>query len=888
MRSLVLICLSCLLAPGFAEAQSVPLSVPALPLPDALNRLSEQTGHVIIASSSDLPDIQTRPLKARMTPEAALAYLLEGTGLKAQQQSGGAWVVRALPRPRTLPPTGSRPPLFPAPADKVRVYETVIVTGSRTGLPAIESMSPIQVLGPSDIAAPVSDDLTDVMATLVPGFYVQRRPLSDGAVFVRPYSLRNLSADHTLVLIDGKRRHRSAMLNTGGAQSSDLSKLPTNAIGRIEVLRDGASAQYGSDAIAGVINVITRQDAAPDAYGQYSQYYAGDGIQKRFGAGGGMDTGDGSFRLAFDYSDAAPTSRARQRQDALDYLEAHPDVALPDPVQKWGQPEREDFRTLATASHETPLGRVYALASYSWGQGVSDFNWRSPNASSAYAISPAFDGWSLRDLYPHGFKPQFGQDEQDGSVMLGLKHTTAKGLSYDLSFGAGENSIGYFLYDTINASMGPESPLSFNAGGLRQREYTLNADFQKTLSPGMLTSRPIEFAFGFEHRLERYSIRAGDSASYQIGPGAADGLTSGSNGFPGYTALQARTYGHASSAAYIDTVIQPSETTRLGLAARFEEFDSYGDRLNGKLSVRQDIGGGLIARATVSTAFKAPTPAQSYSERTSQGVDPETLDIFTNGRFAPVGPVANILSQRSGTRIDSLRPETSTNLSAGLVWRPQGAFTASLDVYSIDVRDRIFNSETYTLTDAERSSLAALNIPGGESITRVQFYQNDFDTRTSGFDLSLDHDRPFAGGELSLRILGNYNETEVVNVAASASSLRIEQFERIFPKYAGIFSAEYARGPVRLDSRVRVIGPWADYSDQTGTVVQTFGTELFVDVGATLDIGAQTTLRIGAENLFNEYPEEARLEASKGLIYSRNAPYDTDGGQYYVRLNVRL
>lgn len=895
MRTVCLSLFACAVLACSAEAQVHTLRLPALPMADAINLLSEQTGTVIIAEAGDLSGVQAPPLSGSMAVGEALSALLSGSSLNFSSDVNGVWVVRRKPvvdaapaKPLPASPqvrsTIARMPI----AEPDRTYDTVIVTGSRAGSSSTESMSPIAVLDTADLLSPVSDDFSDVLTEILPSFFVQRRPLSDGTVFVRPYSLRNLSADHTLILVNGKRQHRSAMLNTGGAQSSDLSKIPTNAVRRVEVLRDGASAQYGSDAIAGVINIITRDDDASEMMLQYSQYYEGDGGQKRFGLASGVRGSESGVRLSLDYSDAASTSRARQRLDALQYLEEHPDADIPNPVQKWGQPEREDFRVLLTGDQQTRLGEVYGLTNVSWGQGVSDFNWRSPNTPSAYSPSSAFGDWTLYDLYPNGFKPQFGQEETDVSATVGLKGSAGTNLSYDFSAGFGENRIDYSLYNTINASMGPDSPTRFDAGGLRQRERNLNAEFQVKLPVSKELSEPVDIAFGFEHRLERYSVAAGDPASYEIGPGAESGLTSGSNGFPGYTQLQARNYDQNSWAAYLDTEVQVTTASRLGAAMRFEEFDTFGSRLSGKLSARQNVSTALMLRGTVSTGFKAPTPAQLNSERTSQGVAPDTLDVFTNGRFSPIGPVASILSEREGVSIQPLRPESSVNLSAGLVFRSLAGLVSSVDVYSIKVSNRIYPSESYTLTASERERLAALNVPGGESITTVVFYQNSFDTRTSGIDLMVDYDQPVAGGELHLGLSGNYNTTDILNASFIDNPSRVDRFEKLYPSYSAIASARYKRSGVTLDVKLRWIGPWADYTSQDGSLVQEFGSELFVDAGIAIAIDDRVTVRFGAENLFNAYPDEATLEASKGLIYSRNAPYDTDGGAYYFRISAQM
>jgi len=895
MRSVCLFLMACAAAVYPAVAQTHSLRLPVMPLADAINLLAEQTDTVIIAAGADLAGLNAGPLSGDMEVGAALATLLSGTSLSVSQDVNGVWIIRrqqsqkvtpewAGPQSPAIRPVRAHPPGMDLP----RTYDVVIVTGSRAGLQAWESLSPVDVLDQTDLATPVSDDFSDVLAEILPSFFVQRRPLSDGAVFVRPYSLRNLSADHTLVLVNGKRRHRSAMLNTGGSQSPDLSKIPTNAIQRVEILRDGASAQYGSDAIAGVINIITREDPLVEGFSQYSQYYEGDGVQKRLGFGGGRRGPEGGFRLSLDYSDAAPTSRARQRLDALQYLEDHPDADIADPVQKWGQPEREDFRAMLTGDRATALGQVYGLINASKGQGVSDFNWRSPATPSVYAASANFGDWSLKEIYPNGFTPQFGQEESDLSAVLGFEGASASGLSYDLSAGFGQNRIDYFLYNTINASMGPDSPTQFDAGGLRQQEYDLNADFQVRLPLPPSFAEPADLAFGLEYRVERYGIAAGDPASYEIGPGAVDGLTSGSNGFPGYTQVQAKSYDQANWAAYADAEMYPRQGSQLGVALRFEEFDTFGSRLNGKVSYRRELLKGLALRSTFSTGFKAPTPAQAFSERTSQGVAPDTLDVFTNGRFSPTGPVADILNERADVNISPLKPETSVNLSAGLVFRPVSGLIASADAYRIDVHDRIFTSESNTLDAGERARLAVLGVPGGESISEVTFYQNSFDTRTTGVDLVLDYDRLFVGGDLSLGLSFNYNDTEVLNADFIDNASRVARFERLYPRFSTNASAGYRRGAMSFETRLRWIGPWVDYANQDGALIQEFGSELFVDASLSVELSERLTLRFGAENLFNEYPDEAVLEVSKGLIYSRNAPYDTDGGQYYVRLSARL
>ncbi len=290
--------------------------------------------------------------------------------------------------------------------------DAMLVTGTRaSNRTQFETLAPVDVFTKEDIKSVDSTDLKDVLAQLVPSFVVQRLPMADGQVFVRPATLRGLSPDQTLVLVNGRRFHRSALLGNRGAQAADLAQIPTSAIKRIEVLRDGASAQYGSDAIAGVINIILEDSPGTEITAGYSQYAQGDGASRDFSARTGWALGDyGSLALFAESSNSDATSRTRQRPDAIAFQAAHPDLDVPNPVQRWGQPELESrrvgFNLKANASDTL---EVYAFGLYSHSDGVSDFNWRNPDTTTgAYRTTPIFPGWDLRSLYPVGFSPQYG------------------------------------------------------------------------------------------------------------------------------------------------------------------------------------------------------------------------------------------------------------------------------------------------------------------------------------------------------------------------------------------------------------------------------------------------------------------------------------------------
>ncbi|WP_211332069.1 TonB-dependent receptor [Eilatimonas milleporae] len=827
----------------------------------------------------------------------ALHRLAAGQGLDVVRVRGGTLALVRAPAakhpPDPPPATAARQPTGGAAGTASGTTPSVseiIVTGTRRAARTrFGSLSPIDVLSAGDIGLTASEEISDSLARLLPAFTAQRFPLNDGLIFVRPTTLRGLSPDQTLVLVNGKRRHRSAFLGLRGGQSVDITQVSPFSIERIEVLRDGASAQYGSDAIAGVINILLDDEPGHSAFGQFSEYYEGDGDNYRAGFQAGFGFAERGFLVTtFEYFDAARTSRTRQRPDALAFQAANPDLDVPNPVQNWGQPERDGIRFALNSQYAlADTTDAYLFGTYGESDGVSDFNWRNPDTTSAFNPSDAFPGFDLRTLYPAGFTPQFGQEDRDISLTGGARGALGDGaFTWDASLGYGSNRIEYVMTDTINASLGPDSPTAFRPGTLEQREFNINLDFVHTLDIGN-DAGPVNIAFGGERREETYEIEAGDPASFAIGPGAVDGLPSGSNGFPGYSDAQAGTFDQESYAAYVDVEVPLTSRWTLGLAGRYEDFSEFGDTLNGKLSTRFEITPTLALRATASTGFRAPTPGQLFSERTSQGLDTVTLNIFTRGRFSPQGAVADIISRRADADINPLTAEESENYSLGLAYSNNAGFSASIDVYQVNVDDRFGTSQTFTLTDAERAELVALGVPGGEGITSVNFFQNDFDTRTRGVDIVAAYTTQAGPGTLSLTAAYNYNETEVTDGSFVDARPDRVTFEEGLPRHNAVASAGYRIGAVSLFARAAFVGKWTDLSDtEAGGPFQTFGSEILIDAALTYRIDERVHVRLGGENIFDAYPDEATFQANRGLIYSRNAPYDTDGGLYYLRLGV--
>ncbi len=749
----------------------------------------------------------------------------------------------------------------------------IIVTGTRDPeRRLIETIAPVDLLTGTEVQATVTSDLSATLAQLLPSFNVQRLPLADGAVFVRPARLRGLSPDHTLVLVNGRRYHRSALLGNRGAQAPDLASIPSFAIGRVEVLRDGAAAQYGSDAIAGVINILLDAEPGVHAFGQLSQYYAGDGRTWQAGQRSGLALGDGgALVVTAEYANGEPTSRTRQRPDAIAFQNRNPTLFVPNPVQRWGQPDLQNLR--AAANLVLPLGALdlSGFAIFRKGDGVSDFNWRNPDDTAAvFRPTTVFPGFTFRQRFPAGFTPRFGSEFEDLHLSGSAAADLASNLQVTASLGWGRNLTDYTLDETVNASLGPASPTSFYLGRIGQRETNINLDL--LWRPDIGLARPLNIALGGERRAEIYTIRQGDPESFAVGPGAREGLAPNANGFPGFSDLQAGRFSQTSLAAYLDVEAAPIERLTLAGALRYEDYSRFGDTLDWRVGGRFELLDDVALRASYSTGFRAPTPAQLFSTNTSQGLDTRTLQIFTRGRLSPGDPLAIQLGARP------LTPETARTLTAGLAAEPLRGLRVTLDGYRIRVEDRFGESPAFPVP---------AGVPNPNNFTAVSYFTNDFTTRTSGFDLVLAWNRTTAAGPVAATLAYSWTRTRVLEDRTTTIPNETQRiiFEERIPGHNATASLSLPTGPIEWLARARYYGPWTDATgNATGDIFQRFGSILLVDLSATLRLAPGVRLQAGAENIFNAYPEEAVFQANRGLIYSRNAPYDTDGGQWFVRL----
>jgi iron complex outermembrane receptor protein len=792
-------------------------------------------------------------------------------------------------------------------AEDANAVEEVVVTGlRRRDVTAAESPLPIDIITGESLVNQGTSDINDVLREQVPSLNVQRFVTNDGAAFTRPFSLRGLPPDQTLVLVNGKRRHRGATVQftnipyIRGSQGPDLSAIPSIAVGQLEVLRDGASAVYGSDAIAGVLNFRLRDDRdGATLIARYGKFYAGDGQDVLLQGNIGLPlTAEGFLNVSAELSDSEPTSRGVQRPDAQALINAGV-AGVPNPAQRWGNPDAQAARIFLNAGIDLSSGaELYAFGNFSRSEGTTAFFYRNPNTSfiaTSIPLTTAPGGarFSFRQLFPGGFAPEFGATIEDSSLVGGVRGELASKLTYDLSAGFGRNKAEYVITNTVNPSLGLASPTSFRPGELEQREFVANLDLTYPLEVGLAS--PLSLAGGLEYRKETYEVTAGELASYQVGPfasvvdpdtGTRTGLPVGSNGFPGFSPVQAGTFERDDWAGYAALEGDLTEALSFGLAARYEDFSDVGENFSWKVSARYEINDAIAVRGSVNTGFRAPTPGQANASLVQTNINSVTGDPLTTGIVSPQNPVARFFGATS------LRPEESFNVAAGIALRPTSRLTVTLDYFEIEVDDRIALSGNFRLTQAQRDQLAALGVPGGGSFEEVSFFTNSFDSRTRGLDLVLSYGgMEILGGTLGLNANLNYTKTEVMRATPviSADRERLLELEDFVPETKGSLSLNYRRGRLTASTQAAYYGEWTDFGG-TPSADQTGGSEVLIDAEIGLQLTDRLQLTVGAENLLDAYPDrEARpSQINNGIRYLRFAPTGFNGGFWYVRAKAEF
>tara|TARA_Y100000739_G_scaffold229918_1_gene247330 strand:- start:2659 stop:5193 length:2535 start_codon:yes stop_codon:yes gene_type:complete len=823
-------------------------------------------------------------------------------------------------------------PSFIAAADEI---EEVVAVGSRRDARSVgDSPAPVDVISGSDIKNQGGVDMDYMIRTLVPSFNVNTQPISDAATLIRPANLRGLPPDNMLVLVNGKRRHRGSVISflgggiADGAQGPDISAIPSIALKKVEVLRDGAAAQYGSDAIAGILNFVLNDDSEGARLeirnGEYSE---GDGDTWRIAANLGMPfTENGYANLSMEIQEQDPTARSAQRGDAQSLIDAGVPVWKHPfgngEAQVWGSPQvTDDYKFTANIGLDLDDSKkFYLFSNYAEKNVLGGFFFRNPNnrtgvyddgsdirliadagqaaggdrtcasdvdATAGNLVGTALDAYLSDDncfvfneLFPGGFTPSFGGDVTDWSIASGVSGTMDSGTSYDISVHVGENRSDFFIMNTVNPSLGPQSPTQFNPGSYIQLEKNFNADFVRTVP---MDSFDLNFAYGFEWREEQFEIVNGDVASFTTGPYFNQGFGIGSNGFAGFTPDIAGVWDQQNYAVYLDFEGDVTENLLLGLATRYEDFDTFGDTTNLKLSALYRITEDLKFRTTISTGFRAPTPGQSNVSNVTTASISGTGELVQQGTLSPTNPI----SATAGGK--ALQPEESDNLSFGIVWDVTDALNVTIDAYEIEIKDRIALTGNFSLTDSQRAALVAAKVPGASDMQTFRFFTNDFDTTTEGIDVVATYSTEMMGGVTDFTFVYNETDTEVDNSSLISAS-RINALEALLPENRWNLSAVHNVGEWTILARYMHVGESEYYyglNDLGNPDITTLDDQQQLDLEFTRDMGTYQ-FTIGAENITDEYPEKDTGVTCCGAIYPEFAPLGFMGAFYYIRLGMDL
>lgn len=863
--------------------------------------------------------------------------------------------------------------------------EEIITTGTRRAdRSAADSPVPVDVISGTALSQNSSSDVQDLLRTAVPSFDVNTQPISDAATIVRPANVRGLSPDNVLVLVNGKRRHRGSIISflgggiSDGAQGVDISAIPALALKQVEVLRDGASSQYGSDAIAGVINFVLRDESeGAELQVNYGSTYDSDGDNYRIAGNIGLPLGDSGFlNLTAELNDAEGTVRSVVRSDVQAMIDAGYAPAsdfrtinsYTDEVPHyWGQPDVSDdikffvnggidlsdsaelyffgnygersveggffYRTpLATTSgaqrggvYRGPLvdatgaldpvnGGVSVLVGDMDGLGVGGAcpagiplggaGGLTPDAGILAAVIADANCFSFLETIPTGFVPRFGGDNEDMAIAAGIRGEFGfgTGLSYDFSVAQGSNRTDFFIRNTINASLGPNTPRDFVPGGQEQTETMVNADFVYGIDMGFASD--LNVAFGTEYRKEEFDLFAGDSASFALGPLADQGFSSSSNGFGGFP--NSSSSDQDSVAVYVDLEADVSDKLTLQAAVRFEDFSEFGDTTDVKIAGMYHVSDTFRIRGAYSTGFHAPTAGQaSITNVTTQNVNGVLIDQGTLPLSSAAGQLGADFIESQGDGRPQLGPEDARNLALGFSF-DIGESTWTVDFYDIELEDRV-------ALGANVDFLAALNFADGgvnnyqtisaaltgldgdgvinrqdfiglDDLSEFRFFSNSFDTTTTGVDVVGNFGFGLGSGESTITIAANYNKTEVDSVGTvnPIGAGRVAALEDLLPNVRGSIGWTHVQNNLRTLLRANYYGGW----DDTGNGVNGLGASVLVDAEVAYQFTDSIEVIGGLANMFDEYPDKNPGATDLGQLYSEASPFGFTGGAWYLRARM--
>ncbi|ANY19270.1 Colicin I receptor precursor [Tsuneonella dongtanensis] len=855
---------------------------------------------------------------------------------------------------------------------------SIVVIGTRrTDRSVTDSPSPIDVIGATELGQQPAADMLETVRNIVPSFFVPQNTISDASTFVRPPSLRGLGADQILVMVNGKRYNRAALVQvysgadtalSYGSQGADISNIPAISVKNLQILRDGATAQYGSDAIGGVINYQIRDDAGFELQGLWGETYEGDGERIQVGAYAGFNFADSGFlTLSGEWYDADGTSRGRTRPTAVNFATVNPSLAntIPNfteglPAQIWGSSPGDGLKLFGNAGIDLAgdSAQLYLTVNYAESTANQSFNYRPSLSANGLVVNdgsgtpatrnngrngsfntifltpcPANNatcpaGGFVQDsnvflfssIYPGGFTPRFIGDVEQLYGTAGVKGELGGGLTYDLSATMARNSLSLSMTDSLSPSFGPQSQTEFFFGDLIQREQTYNLDLTYPLEVGFAS--PITLSGGAEYRREEYEKTVGDTQSYAAGPFARQPLYSlvspgvyapvlntptcprfdsaqpatnqcvasqspAASGYGGVSPAFAGASSQNSYGFYVGAEADITEAFTMGVAGRYEDYSTFGSAFVWKANALAELSPAFSVRATVGTGFHAPSPGQNNTQIVTTN--------FRSGNAVQTGtyPVSSSIAQFYGA--ESLRPERSNNYGAGFILKPFDAFTLTVDGYIIDVRNRIGISQTFTVTAADLAALPALSIVGvgGD----VNYFTNGFNTSTKGIDAVASYRTNLAGGSLNATLAYALNKSKVTEFNPSViSAAQRFNIANLPPKHRLNASANWQMGDFQLNSRVNYFSSWANQLEYPG---QRFSGKATVDLDASYTFMDHFTLTVGANNLFDTYPDRIAPTTTNpiyaltdsladGQVYPRSGgPFGINGGFYYVRLRVK-
>jgi len=916
-------------------------------------------------------------------------------------------------------------PAFAQSSDTSVSEDEIISIGTRRkARSASDVIAPVDVIPATELLNQAPNDIADALRIAVPSFNVNTQPISDAATIVRPANLRGLSPDNTLVLLNGKRRHRASVISflgggiADGAHGPDISVFPSLALKNVQVLRDGASSQYGSDAIAGVIN-FELKDASEGGIveARYGQTYEGDGENYR-------TLGDSGFiNLTAEYGEVNDTIRSIARDDVTALVAAGNTAILDqsvntlttdiDTVQIWGQPNvNDDIKLFVNTGFEiSDNAELYAFGNYAERQVEGGFFFRNPTNRGGVFQGPILDAndfdsvltsndngtpdnddddffenaagvriddtvnsvsvgnlnrldatacpagipltgtdglipdatilaevvadancFSFLETLPGGFVPRFGGDNQDIAFVAGIRGDLdiGTGLGYDASFSYGQNTTDFFINNTINASLGPDTPRDFAPGGYEQEDINFNFDLNYGL-PITGWASDLNIAAGFEYREETFTINQGDDASFAIGPLAAptepggafptgQGFASSSNGFGGFVPAAAGAFSQDNIAIYGDLEGDVTDAFSFQAALRWEDFSSFGDTLNWKIGGKYEVSDNFTLRGTYSTGFHAPTAGQAnVINITTAFVGGVLQDVATLPLSSAAGEFLNEQRIADGDEPFTLDAEDSKNISLGFATQ-LGNMSLTVDYFNISLDGRIALTDNQDFQAALQSFAAdngvdvtgltqtsqlinALNGTGGfnaadfagsEDLAAFAVFANNFDTRTQGIDIVANMPIDFGVGNSSVTFAGNWTDTDVTDRGSIEPiiDLRVRSLEENIPSFKGNLTFNHEQGDWR--GLVRANYHSSYFEDHLGTngFPIDLGSELNFDAEITYSFLEGAEISVGAANIFDNTPDEladipldgfSSVGAVAGAQFPSTAPFGFNGGQWYVR-----